>query len=84
MESRPKLLITGVSGHLASWICKLALESREYQVYGSIRDATSEKRQKQLKEGFGKLYDDLTLVSLDLLDKESIEKAVEGMDYVIS
>ena len=84
MESKPKLLVTGVNGNLGSWICKYALESGEYKVYGTVRDSTSEKTQKQLKDAFGDHYDELTLVSLDLLDNDSIKKAVEGMDYVMS
>jgi nucleoside-diphosphate-sugar epimerase len=82
MESKPILLITGVTGYLGAWITFKALETGKYSVRGTCRDKNNQEKLKPLKEALGDKYDDLELFSADLDDKESLKKAVEGCTYV--
>lgn len=50
---------------------------------GTVRDPTNEAKLAPLKKAFGDKYSKLEIVKADLLDAESIDKAVEGCDYVI-
>ena len=83
MESRPRVLITGCSGYLGSWTTLQALQSGDYIVRGTVRDKDDTKKVGLLKEAFGDHFDQLELFSADLLDKESIAKAVEDCDYIL-
>lgn len=84
MESgKPKVVITGVSGWIGSWVAKYFLESGKYNVRGTVRDPSKSEKINPLLEGIGSSSSDLELVAADLLDAESIDKACEGMDYVI-
>jgi nucleoside-diphosphate-sugar epimerase len=83
MESKPKLLITGITGYVASWVLYKALESGKYSVRGTVRDKDNAAKLKPVKEALGDLYDQLEIFSADLDDKESLAKAVEGCTYVL-
>jgi len=83
MESKPRVLITGCSGYLGSWTTLKALESGKYIVRGTVRNKADAKKVGLLKEALGEHFDDLELVSADLLDKESIVEAVKDCDYVL-
>ena len=82
-QTKPKLLITGINGYIGSWTTLKALESGEYIVRGTVRDAKNTSRLQPLKDAFGDKFDQLELFSADLTDKESLKKAVEGWDYVL-
>ena len=43
----------------------------------------NESKIKPLKDAFGELFSRLQLVNANLLDKKSINKAIEGADYVV-
>ena len=58
------------------------MEDGSFEVRGTVRDPTNEKKIKPLRENLPN-FDQLTLVQADLLDAESIMKAVEGADIVI-
>ena len=82
-KSLPLLLITGINGFLGSWVTKKALDSGKYRVRGTIRDHTDIDKIQLLKDAFGDQFDQIELVSANLLDNESLAKAVEGCDYVL-
>mmetsp|Transcript_6783 Transcript_6783/g.5931 ORF Transcript_6783/g.5931 Transcript_6783/m.5931 type:complete len:349 (-) Transcript_6783:48-1094(-) len=82
MESS-KVCITGISGYLGAWVLKTYLDDGTYQIRGTVRDPTNEKKIKPLKESLGESFDQVELVSADLTDPESIDKAIEGCDYVV-
>ena len=82
-SEKPTLLITGINGYLGSWTTLKALESGEYKVRGTVRDITNETKVNALKEAFGDHFNDIELVNADLLDKESLAKAAEGVDYIL-
>lgn len=54
-----------------------------FLVRGTVRDATNKKRLEPLLESIGENSQDLELVSADLLDADSIERACEGCDLVV-
>jgi dihydroflavonol-4-reductase len=83
MSDKPSLLITGVSGFIGLWVAKEAIESKKYKVFGSVRDAKNEKGTKKIREALGDLGDQISFRSLNLDDQASIEKAVEGMQYIL-
>lgn len=78
MSSKPTLLITGVNGFIGAWVTKYALESKQYKVYGTVRDITTKDgkaKLKPLEDALGSLYTNLTLVQATLEDDESIKNA---------
>lgn len=77
------MLITGITGYLGSLVCLEFLKDGEYTVRGTVRDPKNEERLAPLKAAFGELYSKLELVQADLLDEDSIVRAVEGCDYVV-
>jgi dihydroflavonol-4-reductase len=83
MESRPILLITGITGYLGAWIMYKALESGKYSVRGTVRDKGNKKKLKPIEEALGDMFEELEIVSADLEDKKSLEKAIEGCTYVL-
>lgn len=48
-----------------------------------MRSTSNQEKMEPLKRGFGELYDNLELVEADLLDKESMVRAVDGSTYVV-
>jgi nucleoside-diphosphate-sugar epimerase len=64
-------------------VCDDFLRDGHFQVRGTVRDPTNEAKLAPLKKGFGDKYSKLEIVKADLLDAESIDKAVEGCDFVI-
>lgn len=83
MESKPLVLVTGVTGYIAAWVAYRVLETEEYRVRATMRNPTDEAKLDTLKEGFGKHFDDLELVKGDLLDRDSIFEAVDGCTHVL-
>ncbi|KAJ7514325.1 hypothetical protein O6H91_23G039300 [Diphasiastrum complanatum] len=71
--------VTGAGGFIASWLVKFLLE-RGYRVIGTVRDPDEEKN-AHLKRLEG-ANERLTLLKADLLDYESIVRAVKGVDGV--
>jgi len=67
MESfKPRVLITGVTGHFGSHTCLAFLKSGNFQVVGTVRDKTKTAKLDPLKKEFGDLFDQLELVEADL------------------
>jgi nucleoside-diphosphate-sugar epimerase len=81
--SKPTLLITGINGFIGAWVVKFALESKKYNVYGTVRNHTDKEKIEPLKKALGELFDELTLVSMDLEKDETVVKACENMEYIL-
>jgi nucleoside-diphosphate-sugar epimerase len=84
-KSGKKVLITGVSGFLGSWVLKKFIECKDqkFDVRGTVRDPTNEEKIAPLRESIGGSFDDVELIEANLMDPASIDKAVAGCDYVI-
>lgn len=83
MESKPLVVITGISGYIGSQVCKLFLEDGSFTVRGTVRSKTNEAKIKPLQKAFGEHFDSLELVEADLTNEESIIKACEGATYIV-
>ena len=82
--SKPKVLITGVSGYIGSYVCKTFLEHGGFNVRGTVRDKGNESKIDPLRIGYGdELFERLELVNADLMNEESIMAAAEGCDYIV-
>ena len=81
--AKPIVTITGVSGFLGSRVCLDFLKCGEYRVRGTVRDTKNEARLAPLRKAFGDLFDQLELVEADLLDADSLTRAIAGSTYVV-
>jgi len=77
-----KILVTGASGYIASWIVKFLLE-KNYTVHGTVRKLTDEKKMKHLIEMKKTFPDTFQLFEADLLKDGSFAKAMEHCDAII-
>lgn len=82
-SSKPKVVITGVSGFLGSWTLKKFVESDKYQVRGTVRDPTNAKKMKPLEDALGDRFKEVEFVAADLTNPDSLHSAIEGCKYVI-
>jgi nucleoside-diphosphate-sugar epimerase len=77
-NSKPIVVITGISGYLGSHVGNVFLQSGAFHVRGTVRDKDNEKKISPLKDAFGEHFNALELVEADLLNDASIDKAIEG------
>lgn len=82
-RSGTKVCVTGSSGNIGGWVTKAFLEDGRYAVRGTVRDPNNSEKVDLLKEALGEAAANLELVAANLLDPESLNKAFEGVDYVI-
>jgi nucleoside-diphosphate-sugar epimerase len=82
-SSRQKVVITGISGFLGSYVCDTFLRDGRFNVRGTVRDAKNERKVGPLRKAFGDLFNELELFEADLMNPESLDKAIEGCDYVV-
>jgi nucleoside-diphosphate-sugar epimerase len=84
LNSKPVVVITGVSGYLGSQVCLTFLQDGSYRVRGTVRSTTNAQKLEPLKAGLGpELFDQLELVEADLTNEDSIVAACEGATYVV-
>lgn len=74
-KGRRVVCVTGAGGYVASWLVKLLL-SKGYHVHGTVREPTDEKNAYLYK--LEKASENLKLFKADLLDYNSLYKAIEG------
>ena len=79
----PTVTITGISGFLGSQICLLFLKDGSYKVRGTVRSVNNPKKIQPLKDAFGEYFSQLELVEADLMNEQSLDKAIEGSTYVV-
>lgn len=49
MESAPLVLVTGITGYIASWVAYRVLETGKYKVRATMRDSTDQTSLTNLK-----------------------------------
>ena len=77
-EDKDIVLVTGISGYVGSWVAYKLLETNEYKVAGTLRDASNQEKLDIIKEGFGdEKFNRISFYSADMLKPDSIKKAVE-------
>ena len=82
MREEKLFLVTGASGYLASWICKILLEEG-YTVHGTIRNLKNEKKIEHLKKMQKAFPEKLKLFEADLLNADSFLIPMEACTHVI-
>eukprot|EP00340_Litonotus_pictus_P007042 CAMPEP_0170519956 /NCGR_PEP_ID=MMETSP0209-20121228/5175_1 /TAXON_ID=665100 ORGANISM="Litonotus pictus, Strain P1" /NCGR_SAMPLE_ID=MMETSP0209 /ASSEMBLY_ACC=CAM_ASM_000301 /LENGTH=289 /DNA_ID=CAMNT_0010805959 /DNA_START=20 /DNA_END=886 /DNA_ORIENTATION=+ len=82
METKPKVLVTGVTGFLGSWVLKYLIEEGKYSVRGTVRNVNDQERLAPFKKAFGDQIDQVELVSAELNDEKALAEAVKGCTYV--
>ncbi len=80
--SAKKVLVTGVSGYIASWVVKHLLD-RGYTVHGTVRSLQNQEKVSHLMSLAEGSHGILKLFEADLLEPGSFAKAMEGCEYVI-
>lgn len=73
LVERPLVLVTGASGYIASHVVKTLLDSG-YQVRGTVRNISDEKKVQPLKLLSTKDDRNLQLVEADLMNPETWSK----------
>ena len=74
---RSTVVITGLSGYVGSQVCLSFLKDGGFKVRGTVRDPHNEAKITPLRKAFGDLFSQLELAPADLMDPESIDKAVD-------
>lgn len=65
-------------------MCLTYLKDGTYDVRGTVRDPSNEGKLAPLKKAYGEeLFGKIEIVAADLLDAESLDKAIAGCDYVV-
>ena len=82
-QVKPIVTITGVSGFIGAQVCLDFLKCGEYRVRGTVRDKKNEAKIAPLRKAFGEYFDQLELVEADLLDADSLTRAIAGSTYVV-
>ena len=59
------------------------MKNGSFKVRGTVRSRTNEAKIAPLKQAFGDYFDQLELVEADLLDEDSLFKAIEGSIFVV-
>lgn len=83
-KEAPLVLVTGVSGFVASWVAHAALKVG-YRVRGTVRSLSNEQKVKHLKELCPGAKHELELVEADLTEtgEEGWDAAVRGCDFIL-
>lgn len=79
----PVVVVTGITGYMGSWVGLLALQSGKYRVRGTVRSKTNTAKLDPIRQAYGEHFDNLELVEADLLDPESLARAMVGATYVL-
>lgn len=80
--STPLVLVTGVSGYIASWVAYAALKSG-YRVRGTVRSLQNENKVKHLRDLCPGSRFQMELVEADLTSDDGWDQAVRDCDYIL-
>ena len=80
---KPLVTITGITGYLGSQTCLYFLQDGGFRVRGTVRSLASKTKMDPIKKGLGEHFNQLELVEADLLDSESMKKAIAGSEFVV-
>ena len=81
-DSSGTVLVTGASGYIGSHIVAILL-SKGVKVRATVRDSSDPERVNHLEPLAVSDGGSLEIVEMDLLDSESVQRAVSGCDSVI-
>ena len=72
-----------MTGYLGSRVIEALIANGNYDIRGTVRSLSNEKKMDPLRKAFGDNFEKLEIVEADLLDDASIDQAVDGCQYVI-
>lgn len=76
--------MTGVTGYVGSHVVKMLLDDGIFKIRATVRSLANTKKLDPLKKAFGiEKYNTIEFVEADLLDKAALNKAIEGVNYII-
>ena len=65
-------------------MCLTYLKDGTYDVRGTVRDPSNAAKLAPLKKAYGdELFGKIEIVAADLLDADSLDRAIAGCDYVV-
>lgn len=82
MTEKHTILVSGVSGYLASWIVKQLLE-QGHDVHGTVRNLEQKQKYAHLEDIAAKSDGNLRLFEADLTSEGSFSEAIKGCNSVI-
>ena len=80
------ILITGITGYVGSHVAKqiLDLKNDRFKIRASVRSLLNDKKLVPLRRAFGEEgYASIEFVEADLMSKEALIKAIQGVSYII-
>ena len=78
-QTKAKVLITGITGYVASQVTHYFLNDGGFEIRGTVRDPSNLDKLAPLKKAYGEeSFNKIELAKADLLDADSIDKAVQG------
>ena len=86
VESKPLVLITGVSGFIGSQVLNefLCFEGKDkYRIRCTVRDKNNAEKMKPLRDYFGEKLNEVEWFDVNLMNESQIKDAVKGCDYVV-
>ena len=81
--TQPLVTIIGITGYVGSHACLAFLMDRGFRVRGTVRDIHDATKITPLKRACLDLWSELEVVEANLMDADSINKAIEGSDFVV-
>ncbi len=82
VKQAPLVLVTGISGFIASWVGYAALKVG-YRVRGTVRSLANEDKIKHLRDLCPGSTHRTALVEADLTSDKGWDSAVAGCDYIL-
>jgi len=84
VEARKRVLITGITGFVGSWVTKLFLNDGNYIVRGTVRDNKNMAKLQPLIDEFGaEAWAKIELFEADLTNEQSIIDACANVDILV-
>ena len=78
--------MTGITGFVGAWVGKLLLEqlSDRFKIRASVRSLSNKQKLEPLRKEYGdEGYQKIEFVEADLMQKDQLNKAIEGASYII-
>ena len=75
--------MTGITGFVGSNVGLELLKEGSYRVRGTVRSLRVPDKIDPLRKAYGDKFDQVELVEADLLNSESLMKAIKGSTYVL-
>merc|ERR1712151_580626 len=79
---KPLVTITGLDGFVGPHVGLEFLNTGNYRVRATVRPGANQDKMDAIKKAYGSKYGEMEVVEAELLNADSMLKAIEGSDYV--